>query len=240
MNKVRRYINLDRINDANRSVFGWLVRPLVLTLWPRRENRLVRSIPNIISTLRIPASLAVVVLLVYPGYVNRDYSKLYVGLTVLVLLLISDGIDGAIARGLLATSTYGKAMDPIADKVLYLSGVIALLLGSRSLVGNKADVALALVLLPAVYYEIRLVLIALVTKRECDKREAAEPVGANSWGKSKFAIQAVAIFIGLGIPWLTLGLSLTTALIALSLPFAHFSLRGHQLDLEAIKIKPIK
>lgn len=238
MNKVERNLGIERLNEVNRSVFSWIVRPLILCMWPRRSNRIVRNIANFISTFRLVASLAVVALVVYPAYVNEEHSRLYIGLAAMFALLISDGLDGAIARGLMSTSRYGKVVDPLADKVFYLSGAAALFLGSRHVLHNELGISLLIVLIPALYFEIRLVMIALITKRECDKRDATEPAGANSWGKTKFAIQASAIFIGFGLPWLMLGFSMTTALIALSLPMAYFSLKGHQLNLEAIKLKP--
>jgi hypothetical protein len=50
-------------------------------------------------------------------------------------------------------------------------------------------------------------------------------------------VQAASGFVGFGIPWQTAGFSLSMCLVVLSLPLAHMSLRGHQLDLEAIKAK---
>ena len=191
-----------------------------------------------VSTIRLPVSIAVVACLVYPAYISRDYKNLYIGLGLMLLLLLSDGIDGALARGLLCVSRYGKAVDPLADKVFYLSSIVALLVGSRYLVHQQAVVAMVILLVPALYYELRLVVIALLTEKECRKRHTAEPVGANTWGKTKFGLQALAIFLGLGMPWPTLGYSCCMILVAVSLPLAHFSLRGHQLDLESIKLKP--
>lgn len=230
-------ISLGSLNNANRSFFGWLVRPLVVTLYPRRESWWVKNLANIVSTLRLPVSVAVVVYLVYPAYMARDYQKLYIGLGLMTLLLLSDGVDGALARGLLSVSRYGKAVDPLADKVFYLSSLIALLLGAKTLVHTQAIVAMLFLLAPALYYELRLVIVALVTEKECRKKQTVEPVGANTWGKTKFGLQALAIFLGLGLPWPTLGFSCCMILVAVSLPLAHLSLRGHQIDLESIRAK---
>jgi len=230
-------ISPNSLNSANRSVFAWAVRPVVIMLYPRRNAWWVKNLANIISTIRLPVSLAVVCYEVYPGYIARDYQKLYVGLAMMLVLLLSDGLDGALARGLLAVSRYGKAIDPLADKVFYLSSLIALLLGSRTLVNSQLTIAMLTLLVPVLYYEIRLVIVALVTEKECRKRQTVEPVGANTWGKTKFGLQAMAIFLGLGLPWPTLGFSCTMILVAVSLPLAHLSLRGHQIDLESIRLK---
>lgn len=239
MGTLEKQSGLDRLNDKNRSIFSWLVRPLVLLLWPHRSNWLVKNLANIISTLRLPLSLLVVGLMVYPGYEESQTGRLYTGLALMLALLISDGIDGALARGLMCVSRYGKAIDPLADKVFYLSGALTLVVGAYSVIQNEVLYAMLVVLVPAAYFETRLVMIAVATDRECQKRQTAEPTGANSWGKTKFGVQAGAVFIGLGLPWPTLGFTLAMSLIALSLPLAHFSLRGHQLDLEAIRLKPV-
>ena len=239
MENLREQSAIVSLTDKNRSFFSWLVRPLVLVLWPRRSSWVVRNLANIISTLRLPLSLAVVATLVYPGYEDNQSSRLYIGLGLMLILLISDGIDGALARGLMCVSRYGKAIDPLADKVFYLSGAATLVLGAHSIIQNEVVYGMLIVLLPALYFEMRLVMIAITTERECQIRQAAEPVGANNWGKTKFGLQALAVFIGLGLPWPTLGFSLAMSLVALSLPLAHFSLRGHQLDLEAIRLKPL-
>jgi phosphatidylglycerophosphate synthase len=222
VSKLISKISPNSLNSANRSVFSWIVRPAVIILYPRRNAWWVKNLANIISTTRLPVSLAVVCYQVYPGYVARDYHRLYVGLAVMLVLLLSDGVDGALARGLLAVSRYGKAIDPLADKVFYLSSLIAMLI----------------LLIPALYYELRLVITALVTEKVCRKRQTVEPVGANTWGKTKFGLQALAIFLGLGLPWPTLGFSCAMILVAVSLPLAHLSLRGHQIDLESIRLKP--
>lgn len=238
LSKLTAKTYLGSVNDFNRSFFSWLVRPLVVTLFPRRSSWWVKNLANIISTVRLPVSIAVVAFVVYPAYISRSFHSLYVGLALMLVILLSDGIDGALARGLLSVSRYGKAVDPLADKVFYLSSFVAVLLGARHMVHQQIALAMLLLLLPALYYELRLVLIAVITEKECRSRHAAEPVGANLWGKSKFGLQALAVFVGLGLPWPVLGFCCCMILVGVSLPLAHLSLRGHQLDLESIRLKP--
>jgi CDP-diacylglycerol--glycerol-3-phosphate 3-phosphatidyltransferase len=229
---------LTSLNNINRSFFGLIVRPLVIFLWPRRTNWFVRNLANAISTFRLFASVAAVLLVVYPAYVNQQHTRLAIGLAAMLVLLLSDGIDGAIARNLDTVSNYGKAIDPLADKVFYLSAMAAACIGAKQLIHEQLLLSMLVVMLPALYYEFRLVAVAVITERECLKRNMAEPTGANTWGKSKFGIQAIAVFAVFGLPWPTLAFSIAISLVTLSLPFAHLSLRGHQLDLEAIRIKP--
>ena len=191
MPKLTAKTYLGSVNDMNRSFFSWLTRPLVVTLFPKKDSWWVKNLANIISTLRLPVSIAVVAFVAYPSYINRNTGSLYVGLALMLVLLLSDGIDGALARGLLSVSRYGKAVDPLADKVFYLSSFIAVLFGARHMVHQQIALAVLLLLIPALYYELRLVIIAVITERECRNRHAAEPVGANLWGKSGRAMHGL-------------------------------------------------
>jgi len=226
------------VNNVSRSGFVIAAKPIVKILYPYRKFWLVRNLPNIISSLRLPISLIVVCLMVYPNYINENTQGLYVSLGVMLLVLLSDGFDGALARGLESESRYGKAVDPLADKVFYISMVACLLVGGWQIINHEIVIIMLVFMSLAIYYEIRLVMIAITTDEECRLRHSAEPVGANIWGKAKFALQSTAGFAGFGLPWLTAGFSLALCFVVLSLPLAHMSLRGHQLDLEAIKAKP--
>ena len=157
----------------------------------------------------------------------------------MLVILISDGVDGALARGLEVESRYGKAVDPVADKVFYIAMAVCLIAGAWQIVNREIVIIMIACMTVAIYYELRLVMIAIVTDRECRIRHSAEPVGANMWGKAKFALQAAAGFAGFGLPWSNAGFALAMCLVVLALPMAHMSLRGHQLDLEAIRTKPI-
>jgi phosphatidylglycerophosphate synthase len=231
--------SVNGVNKYSRSGFEVLAKPVVKILKPHNNRWVVRNLANIISTVRLPLSLVVVIGWVYPAYVNRQMQNLYISLGVMLIILLSDGFDGSLARGLDVVSRYGKAVDPVADKVFYVAMTVSLLVGATKLVPREIVIVMAVCMVPAIYYEVRLVTIAVVTDKECRIRHSAEPVGANMWGKAKFALQAAAGFAGFGLPWATAGFSLAMCLVVLSLPMAHMSLRGHQLDLEAIRAKPI-
>ena len=232
-------ITVSTLNNCSRQGFDVLTRPAIKVLYPRRKSWIVKNIANIISTLRLPLSVIVVVYMLYPAYISRNLESLYFSLFVMLIILLSDGLDGAMARGLDSVSRYGKAVDPVADKVLYISMAISLMFGAWQLINREIVITMMVCVACAVYYEIRIVAIAIATEKECRIRNAAEPTGANMWGKAKFALQASAGFVGFGLPWVTAGFSLSMCLVVLALPMAHMSLRGHQLDLEAIRTKSI-
>lgn len=76
--------------------------------------------PNILTCLRIPLSCALFFLLFYNGF----YAKT-LALTVFLAAMLTDYLDGKIARSTGKVTTFGKIMDPIADKFLTLSAFLA-------------------------------------------------------------------------------------------------------------------
>lgn len=54
------------------------------------------------------------------------YSRMDIALVFFILAVISDGVDGMIARGLKQKTQLGTILDPVADKLLLLSAYICL------------------------------------------------------------------------------------------------------------------
>ncbi len=77
------------------------------------------TIPNMLTILRI--LLIPVFLWVYLGLKNQ-----YLGLGILALSFFTDFLDGFIARHWHMVSDFGKALDPVADKLNQASILIAL------------------------------------------------------------------------------------------------------------------
>jgi CDP-diacylglycerol--glycerol-3-phosphate 3-phosphatidyltransferase len=83
----------------------------------------MRNLPNIISALRLILSPYVFIL------AYRE--ELLLSGVLFMALLISDALDGALARLLNAHSKLGKMLDPLADKVLLLFGLLSVALFSE-------------------------------------------------------------------------------------------------------------
>lgn len=81
----------------------------------------VRSIPNILSTIRI--LLAPVFLLLY---LQDEVVWRALSLGVFAVAVVTDFFDGYIARNYGAQTTYGVFLDPLADKFLTFAGFICL------------------------------------------------------------------------------------------------------------------
>ncbi len=81
------------------------------------------NLPNAITLGRL-LCVPVLVMLLFSG-------PLWLFYAVLALVLLSDLADGALARAQRSTTALGKVLDPLADKVLFLSLLVALVIQGR-------------------------------------------------------------------------------------------------------------
>ena len=79
------------------------------------------NIPNVLTLLRILAAPVVVVALLGE---TPNGDALAAG--VFALAALTDGLDGYIARSRDAVTTFGKLMDPVADKLLIIGALVSL------------------------------------------------------------------------------------------------------------------
>jgi len=80
---------------------------------------------NKISTFRILSVPFFVGCLIYYDYPQRDYLR-FVALGIFILGVISDAVDGYIARKSKQISKAGMVLDPLGDKLLLMSAFIFL------------------------------------------------------------------------------------------------------------------
>lgn len=80
----------------------------------------VLTIPNVLTTFRL-----ILVPFVCYNIIFSDFNK---ALILIIIAVITDGLDGFIARKFNQTSVLGKIIDPIADKTLVMMGIISLYL----------------------------------------------------------------------------------------------------------------
>jgi CDP-diacylglycerol---glycerol-3-phosphate 3-phosphatidyltransferase len=79
------------------------------------------NLPNVLTLLRIVA-VPVVVVALLEETPNGDA----LAAVVFALAAITDGLDGYFARSRNAVTTFGKLMDPIADKLLITAALVSL------------------------------------------------------------------------------------------------------------------
>ncbi len=76
------------------------------------------NVPNVITTLRLLLLPVFTTLLVYRNFLPA--------LAVLVVAALSDALDGLVARRLNQKTAIGSFLDPLADKLLSVSGFVTL------------------------------------------------------------------------------------------------------------------
>jgi CDP-diacylglycerol--glycerol-3-phosphate 3-phosphatidyltransferase len=138
------------------------------------------NLPNAITLSRIPLMFVIVGLMYrqWPGAATLAFA-LFIGAAV------GDWLDGYLARKRGLVSNFGKLMDAMADKIMVMGIVIAL-------VEQRAvPVALALITLCREF---------LVTGMRMVAASKGVVVAADSGGKSKTVTQLVALGFFLGAP----------------------------------------
>ena len=107
------------------------------------------------------------------------YNKL-ISLIIFIIATITDHFDGKIARKRNMVSSFGKFMDPIADKLLVSSAIISL----TSLEIIPAWVTIAIICREFIISGVRLV-----------ASDNGSVIAASSWGKAKTITQMAMIII---------------------------------------------
>ena len=148
------------------------------------------NLPNKITTFRMVCVFIVVFLLMFPWEAcgvnmpvifNGVTLEYFIGFFVFAIASLSDFLDGYIARKYNMVTTYGKFMDPIADKLLVNSTLIIL---AMSRMETKIPLIVVVVMIARDLVVDAVKLIAASRNKI---------VAANIWGKLKTATQMFAI-----------------------------------------------
>jgi CDP-diacylglycerol---glycerol-3-phosphate 3-phosphatidyltransferase len=133
--------------------------------------------PNVLTLARILLVPVLVVALLD----QTDHGDLLAAIA-FALASLTDAIDGYLARSRNAVTTFGKLMDPVADKLLIVAALVALVSLER---------------LPG---WVAMVIIArefAVTVTRLAATQQGVVIAANWWGKAKTITQVVAIFFAI-------------------------------------------
>lgn len=151
------------------------------------------NLPNKITTFRMVCVVIVSTLLLLPlvgvktPIMFSDISVLdFIAFVLFVLASLSDFLDGYLARKLNLVTTYGKFMDPIADKLLVDATFI--ICGIRGLV-------------PATVVVIMICRDLLIDALRQLAASKGVVLAANMWGKVKTFAQMVALSFVLLHDW---------------------------------------
>ena len=135
------------------------------------------NLPNVLVILRIiliPVFLFFVLRIVPGEFVMR-----WLALIVFVVAAISDFLDGYFARKWSQVSSFGKLMDPLADKMLVSAALIALVYM------QYLTVWIVVVIICREFWVTALRLLAL--------EQGQEVIAASIWGKIKTVLQMTMI-----------------------------------------------
>ncbi|HEY6399462.1 MAG TPA: CDP-diacylglycerol--glycerol-3-phosphate 3-phosphatidyltransferase, partial [Solirubrobacteraceae bacterium] len=132
------------------------------------------NVPNILTVIRI---LLVPVLLV--ALLENTGSGDLLAAIVFVVASVTDAIDGYLARSRNWVTTFGKLMDPIADKLLIIAALVALV----SLGRLEAWVAMVII---AREFAVTVLRVAVGTQQ-------GTVISASALGKLKTAVQVAMV-----------------------------------------------
>ena len=132
------------------------------------------NLPNVLTVLRILA-VPVIVVALLDETPNGDA----LAAIVFALAALTDGLDGYIARSRDAVTTFGKLMDPLADKLLIVASLVSLV----SLGRLAAWVAMVIIARELAVTGLRAV-----------AAEQGVVISASWLGKLKTILQVAAVF----------------------------------------------
>ncbi len=169
------------------------------------------NLPNILTVLRIMLVPVLVVALL-----GNTPEGDVLAAVVFALASLTDFVDGYLARSRDSVTTFGKLMDPLADKLLVVAALLALV----SL--NRLAAWVAMVIIAR---ELA------VTVLRMGATQAGVVVPANMFGKVKTCLQIAAILAVIAVPsnplWVSLLVYLAVLVTVLSGLDFFFGLRRH-------------
>jgi CDP-diacylglycerol--glycerol-3-phosphate 3-phosphatidyltransferase len=142
------------------------------------------NLPNKLTLLRIVMIPVFLFFLLNPGQVMNLKLARYIATLIFCLASVTDAFDGYIARKYDMVTNFGKFMDPLADKLLVCSAMIALI-GMRD----------AAVPLPSVVVIIIIAREFIITGFRTIAMERHKVIAASWWGKIKTICQMAMIIV---------------------------------------------
>lgn len=148
------------------------------------------NLPNQITTGRLLLSVVFLCLLATFEYSRRAAQlwMLDLAFVLFIVCALSDILDGYLARRHNQVTSFGRILDPFADKIL-VCGAFILLLGRGYVDEDGQNVAG----LSAWMVVIIVARELLVSGLRGYSESSGKPFGANYWGKTKMLVQSVTV-----------------------------------------------
>ena len=141
------------------------------------EGSLYMNLPNKLTVFRVVLVPFFVAFLLLSG---TNESLKWVALVIFVVASLTDLLDGLIARSRILVTSFGKFMDPLADKILTISGMICLIELGR---------------IPSWIVVIIVAREFIISGFRLIATEHGIVIAANYWGKWKTTFQMIMIIL---------------------------------------------
>lgn len=208
---------------------------------PSQYSWVVRNSANFITLGR-----GLLTVLFFPLLLRAKSSKRRLAATVLMgMLALLDLVDGGVARKLGITSTFGKAVDPLMDKLFYVvigSATVKLHADETGKLPRALTAAVATGSVLELDVAINGTHQGLLAKR-CDKLDPDHPVeltGATGNGKVKFLLQVFALLFGWILPNKEHGKWTATVLLSIATVFSRRSNHDHREEVVLLQQELLK
>ncbi len=141
------------------------------------------NLPNKLTLLRIIMIPVFLVVLLCPLGIERQLAR-YIATAIFCIASATDALDGYIARKYNLVTNFGKFMDPLADKLLVCSAMIALI--------GAGD---AHVVLPNWVVIVIIAREFIITGFRTLAAEQQVVIAASKWGKAKTISQMIMLIL---------------------------------------------
>lgn len=159
-----------------------------------------RHVPNLLTGLRLVLAMVFFCMLAYYQYEGRgDPSFLWIAFIVYLVALITDFLDGFLARRWKVEGAFGRIVDPFVDKILVL-GSFAFFAGKNFIIQHEivGEMQQRVDTISGVAPGIVVILMArelLVTSLRGQSESQGKNFGAAFSGKLKMVVQSVTILV---------------------------------------------
>ena len=189
-------------------------------------------IPNLLTLLRAGMAMGFFVILEFYRFPDQGVVAANIALALFVLAASTDALDGHLARKWNVTSSFGRIMDPLCDKILVI-GAFVYLCGSRFTIPDWEQTEAPFQMATGVYSWMVVMVISrelFVTTVRAVAEGSGVEFGAKSLGKIKMVFQSIAVpcilFLAVNLPattypwsgwtcavlaWMTIGITIWSA-----------------------------
>lgn len=151
----------------------------------------IKKVPNVLTVIRailVPVFMVMVIFPILPGEILLRV----VSASLFLVISLTDMLDGMIARKYNAVSDFGKFLDPIADKLLVMGGMLSLVIFYSEREHPTFAILIAFSLFIVMVRELAVTSLRLICKNT-----GGAVIAANMAGKVKTVSQIVFIIAAL-------------------------------------------